>query len=94
MAKKRSCRRTETEDKIHDKAVKMRKMTDEQLVNYVNDLVEKAESDGVNRGKRSGGGKSIRDFVREISELRGIGAATVSKIKAYAEEKGYMEEPV
>lgn len=29
MAKKRSCRRTEDEDKIHEKAVKMRKMTDE-----------------------------------------------------------------
>ena len=92
MAKKRSCRRTETEDRIHEKAVKMRKMTDEQLVNYVNDLVEKAESEGFNRGKRSGGGKSIGDFVKEISELRGIGAATVSKIKAYAAEMGYMEE--
>ncbi len=93
MAKKRSCRRTETEDMIHDKAVKMRKMTDEQLVNYVKECVEKAESEGFNRGKRSGG-KSIRDFVKEISELRGIGAATVSKIKAYAEEMGYMEEAV
>ncbi|MBD5464085.1 MAG: hypothetical protein HDR24_13705 [Lachnospiraceae bacterium] len=91
MAKKRSCRRTETEDKIHDKAVKMRKMTDEQLVNYVNNRVEKAENDGFNRGKCFGGGKSISDFVKELSELRGIGAATVSKIKAYAEEMGYME---
>ena len=27
MAKKRSCRRTETENKVHDEAVKMRKMT-------------------------------------------------------------------
>ena len=32
MAKKRSCRRTTDENIIHDKAVKMRKMTDEQLV--------------------------------------------------------------
>ena len=30
MGKTRSCRRTEDENKIHDKAVKMRKMTDEQ----------------------------------------------------------------
>lgn len=28
---KRSCRRTKEENKIHEKAVKMRKMTDEQL---------------------------------------------------------------
>lgn len=39
MAKKRSCRRTADEDKIHEKAVKMRKMTDEQLVHYVEDRV-------------------------------------------------------
>ena len=42
MRKKRSCRRTVDEDIIHDKAVKMRKMTDEQLVHYVEDRVEKA----------------------------------------------------
>lgn len=32
MAKKRSCRRTEQEQEIHEKAVKLRKMTDPQLV--------------------------------------------------------------
>ena len=37
---KRNCRRTEDEVLIHEKAVKMRKMTDEQLVNYVEDRVE------------------------------------------------------
>lgn len=43
MAKKRSCRRTVNEDKVHEKAVKIRKMTDEQLVHYVEDRVEKAD---------------------------------------------------
>lgn len=85
MAKKRSCRRTETEGMIHSKAVKLRKMTDEQLVSYIDEQIKKAESSG---------GKSISEFVKEISELRGIGAATVSKIRAYAEESGYMEETV
>lgn len=85
MAKKRSCRRTEAEDMIHSKAVKLRKMTDEQLVGYIDEQIKKAESSG---------GKSIGDFVKEISELRGIGRATVSKIRAYAVESGYMEEPV
>ena len=32
MAKKRNCRRTTDENLIHERAVKMRKMTDEQLV--------------------------------------------------------------
>lgn len=86
MAKKRSCRRTETEDMIHSKAVKLRKMTDAQLVGYIDEQIKKSES--------SGGGKSIAEFVKEISELRGIGAATVSKIRAYAEESGYMEVSV
>lgn len=41
---KKSCRRTMDENKIHEKAVKMRKKTDEQLVHYVEDRVEKARS--------------------------------------------------
>lgn len=45
MAKKRSCERTENENRIHEKAVKMRKMTDEQLVHYVEDRLEKARSE-------------------------------------------------
>lgn len=49
MAKKRSCRRTVNEDKVHEKAVKIRKMTDEQLVQYVNDRVEKARSEDLIR---------------------------------------------
>lgn len=52
MAKKRSCRRTVDEDRIHDKAVKMRKMTDEQLVHYVEDRVSKSRSEGFNEGRR------------------------------------------
>lgn len=36
---KKSCRRTMDENKIHEKAVKMRKKTDEQLVHYVEDRV-------------------------------------------------------
>jgi len=35
MAKKRSCRRTVEEERIHKKAVFLRKMTDAQLVEYV-----------------------------------------------------------
>ena len=48
---KRSCRRTTDENAIHNKAVKIRKMTDEQLVHYVEDRVEKARSEGFNCGK-------------------------------------------
>ena len=50
MAKKRSCRRTVEEDRIHERAVKMRKMTDEQLVK----LLEDAGSEGYSRGMKAG----------------------------------------
>ena len=50
MAKKRSCRRTVDEDRIHERAVKMRKMTDEQLVK----LLEDAGSEGYSRGMKVG----------------------------------------
>lgn len=81
MAKKRSCRRTDEENRIHEKAVKLRKMTDEQLVGYVEDRAEKVKE----------AGPSIAVFLSEINSLHGIGAATVSKIKAYAKERGYLE---
>lgn len=91
MAKKRSCRRTNDENVIHDKAVKMRKMTDEQLVHYVEDRVAKAESEGFNRGKKNGNNGSIGRFISELSKVSGIGAATISKIKAFAVERGYIQ---
>lgn len=53
MTKRRSCRRTVDEDKIHDKAVKLRKMTDEQLVHYIEDRVAKARSEERNAIKNS-----------------------------------------
>jgi len=84
MGKKRSCRRTTDENIIHEKAVKMRKMTDEQLVHYVEDRVEKARSEGFNRGKEQKKEVlqlSAVDFVEEIGRIKGIGTATMSKIR-------------
>lgn len=78
---KRNCRRTEDEVRIHEKAVKMRKMTDEQLVHYVEDRVEKARSEGFNSGKKeSGSGKGTRNSLkncrrprlRELEQLQSI----------------------
>ena len=64
---KRNCRRTEDEVRIHEKAVKMRKMTDEQLVHYVEDRVEKARSEGFNSGKKSVHSLKItNDFLAEL----------------------------
>lgn len=83
MAKKRSCRRTTDENIIHDKAVKMRKMTDEQLVHYVEDRVEKARSEGFNRGKAQALKPepiNIEKILGEIGMIRGIGTAKLLSI--------------
>ena len=85
MAKKRSCRRTTDENILHDKAVKMRKMTDEQLVHYVEDRVEKARSEGFNRGKAQAPTSepvNIEKILGEIGMIRGIGTAKLLSVGA------------
>ncbi len=78
MAKKRSCRRTADENIIHEKAVKMRKMTDEQLVSYVEGRVEK---------ERIQPQLSAAEFVEEIGRIKGIGAATMCKIRELLDKR-------
>lgn len=86
MTKKRSCRRTEDENKIHEKAVKMRKMTDGQLVHYVEDRVEKARSEGFNQGKQRDTLRiDISAIMNDIGNIRGIGAAKLEDIRAVLE---------
>lgn len=90
MAKKRSCRRTANENIIHEKAVKMRKMTDEQLVNYVEGRVEEARAEYINQGKgkkESPAQLSAVEFVEEIGKIKGIGTATMSKIRELLDKK-------
>lgn len=82
MAKRRSCRRTDDENKTHDKAVKMRKMTDEQLVHYVHDRVEKARSEGFNQGRvKSACMKiNVQSLIEEIGGIKGIGETKLREI--------------
>lgn len=78
------------ENRIHDKAVKMRKMTDVQLVHYVEDRVEKARSEGFNQGKgqkRAVIQLSAVDFVEEIGRIKGIGTTTMTKIRELLDKR-------
>ena len=81
MAKKRSCRRTSEEDMIHDKAVKMRKMTDEQLVNYVEDKVEEARNEGYEQGIKEAKPMEIDALVNDIGCIKGIGEKKLIEIR-------------
>lgn len=90
MGKKRSCRRTTDENIIHEKAVKMRKMTDEQLVNYVEDRVKKARSEGFNQGKsivKAAPKANITEIVDEIRSVKGIGDAKLHTIRGILETR-------
>lgn len=85
---KRSCRRTNDEERIHEKAVKMRKMTDEQLVHYVEDRVNKAKSEGINQGKAMVPKPKtfkVGEIINKIGEVKGIGATKLVEIKAILE---------
>lgn len=86
MGKTRNCRRTEDENKIHDKAVKMRKMTDEQLVHYVEDKVEKARSEGFNQGKKAAPAIDTDKILEKIGTIKGIGAVKLQEIKGILEQ--------
>ena len=91
MAKKRSCRRTADENIIHEKAGKMRKMTDKQLVDYVEGCIEKARSGcpGQGEGQKEGAHPqlSAAEFVEEIGRIKGIGTATMCKIRGLLDKR-------
>lgn len=77
---KRSRRRTEEENRNHEIAVKLRKMTDEQLVSYMNNIKKSV---------------NISDYIKpfidsiEAEHILGVGQVTIYKIREYA--KKYME---
>ncbi len=72
---KRSCRRTDEENRNHDRAVKIRKMTDERLCAYIDSLTDDA-------------GNNVNQFLSELNKIPGIGTTTM--LQNYAKENGYI----
>ena len=56
------------QDKTKKKAEKLRALTDEQLVAYVENRVEKARSEGFNKGRKSAEGRKGNETNRRNSE--------------------------
>jgi len=87
--KKKSCRMTEDERQKHERAVKLRKMTDEQLCDYIDKIIESAEKE-----KEKHICPSVSDFIRHLANKagtgNGIGQSTVNKIRNFAVEEGFM----
>ena len=77
--KKRSCRMTDTEKEMHDRAVKIRKMTDEQLCKYIDDT----------QGKNDTRDKSVSKFLTCVAGMKGIGKTTENKLILSGKRKDF-----
>lgn len=81
MAKKRSSRRTADENAIHGEAVKMRKMTDKQLVQYIEARESEAWDKGFSQGKNEAGKIDPDEIIEEIGSIKGIGIVKMKQVK-------------
>ena len=90
MAKKRKCRYTPEELEIHEQAVKLRKMTDEQLVMAFR--ASSAASPAVSQEEVEKDTDGVKKLIEGLSrgECKGVKGATVYKIQQYAEEMGLI----
>lgn len=86
--KKPSCRRTELEREQHERAIRVRKMTDAQLCEYL---------DGLTAGNRPSGPTKeeiVNDFLAELG-VRGddglrMSDAAIRKVREIAVSRGYI----
>ena len=81
MAKKRACRRTPKEIQDHETAVKVRKMTDEQLCEFLREI---------SRPKLT-----VEDFFtrldKQVGSGSGISTGTIHKLRKIAVKEGFLE---
>ena len=100
MAKKRKCRYTAEELAIHEEAVRLRKMTDKQLVTEFHRAAEQetslnvpdvlsASSGGGEAGKNTNGVKKLLEALPE-GRCKGIKSGYTYKIAQLAEEMGLI----
>ena len=83
--KKRSCRKSNQQKEMHERAVKIRKMTDEQLCRYI---------DSLSGGTTTAAKNRVAEFIQHLDCLsgtgNGIGKSTVYKLQKFAEKEGYL----
>lgn len=81
MAKK-NYRKSPLEKQQHEKAVKIRKMTDEQLCDFVDEI--------------SAQQNNLEEFFNKLDELKGTGngisTGTIYKLRKIATENGFIME--
>lgn len=94
MGKTRSCRRTQEDTTIHEEAVKLRKMTDRQLVEAFHQAQERAARpleppETVKAENDKDGVKKLLDGL-SAGRCKGIKGATSYKVTEYARELGLI----
>lgn len=89
MAKKRNCRRTPEEASIHEEAVKLRKMTDAQLVEKVRSASAAASKMPAAQVSSI---KSAAEFLEAFANanIPGVGKITLKKMSTFAKDNGYL----
>lgn len=84
MSKKRNCRRTGLERTQHDTAVKIRKMTDEQICDFISEISSSKSNDDITK------------FLDKLEELKGFGnginTRTIAKLRKIAVDSGFIME--
>lgn len=88
--KTRKCRMTPQQKEMHNKAVSIRNMTDEQLIEYMDRIRHNAEEVGYERGHAEKKYDCLIDFLKELDTIRGIGIVTVKKLRQHAVDAGYV----
>ena len=90
---KRNCRRTDDERDQHDRATRIRKMTDAQSCSYIDGLEQKAAAAAAAPRKTE---DAIRHFVDSLAVRTDSGNrisdATIRKIRQMAYEMGFLTE--
>ena len=88
--KKRNCRRSDRERIIHEKAVALRKMTDEQLVNALEEQHVKGYDTGYKNGiadsNYNDNALSPQKIIERLSTIKGFGESTIAKIRMVLQE--------
>ena len=84
MARKRNCKRNNLERTQHDTAVKIRKMTDEQICDFIDEISNSRSNNDITR------------FLDKLEELKGFGngisTKTIAKLRNIAVENGFIME--
>lgn len=90
---KRKCRRTDEERQRHERAVAIRKMTDDQLCEYIDDIITAVDVPIFPEIDTAG---MIRDFIDALEAVdtpgERLSKQTIEKVRKLAVKMGYLPE--